>query len=140
MHRPIIGSKTAINAKLYWYPEIGHSKQIGPEFSSHTYDYISKTSLERDTSYLDGVISSFNVNTFKGRIYVFEEKRPIPFELGVDARDRTSMYRVTSSLRANARNKNLTSGNIQLKGRRLVTSTGRLKAIVVTEVGEPENA
>lgn len=134
MHRPIVGSKTANSAMLFGTPDAGKSLQIGPELSEITYNYISRTTLERDTSIIEGIISSFNVNTFKGRIFVFDEHRPIAFELGEDVRDGRSMFQIASSLRANARKTDLAAGRITLKGRRLVTSTGRLKAIIVTEV------
>lgn len=138
MHRPIVASKTATKGLLFGYPDWGTPEQIGPEFSELTFDYISRTRLEPEVSTITGVVSSFNINTFKGRIYVFDEKRPIPFELADNVRDGAALYKVTSSLRSNARRRDLRAGQIALKGRRLVTSTGRLKAIVVSEVGSPQ--
>jgi hypothetical protein len=138
MHRPIVASKSATKALLFGYPDRGAPERIGPELSELTYDYISRTRLEPDESTIEGVISSFNINTSKGRIYVFDEKRPIPFELAEKVRDGTSLYKITSSLRSNARRRDLRAGHIVLKGRRLVTSTGRLKAVVVSEVGSPQ--
>src|SRR3546814_19097290 len=36
---------------------------------------------------LDGIVSSFNLNTFKGRIFSLEDQRPIPFEIMADRRE-----------------------------------------------------
>lgn len=103
MHRPIVASESATKAHLIGFPDLGSPISIGPELSPLTFDYLSRTSLEKDETVIDGVVSSFNVNTYKGRIFVFDEKRPIPFELSQQARDGSSMFRVASSLRANAR-------------------------------------
>jgi hypothetical protein len=136
MHRPIIASKSAQRAHLVGHPEYGKPVPIGPEFSKMTYDYISRTTIEPDITTIDGIVSSFNINTFKGRIFVFDESRPIPFELSAETRDSQSMLRVATSLRANAQGRDLDTGHIQLEGRRVVTPAGRLKEILVYAVRE----
>jgi hypothetical protein len=134
IHRPIVGSKTASRADLYGLVGTGRARKIGPEFSTFTYDYIAHTIKSKDASKLAGVISSYNSNTYKGRIYCFEEGRPIPFELSDEARRRKDVNIITSSLRANAMNRADATANVRLTCYRLESSTGRLKALHVTAV------
>lgn len=137
MHRPIVGSKTANRALLTAYPEWGASHQIGPDLTQQSYDYLSKAVLEDDPTIIRGVVSNFNINTAKGRIFVLDEKRPIPFELSDEVQDRASKVAIANSLRANARSRELQAAEIAVKGRRLVTVNGRLKAIRVNEIVDP---
>lgn len=135
MHRPIVASRSATGAKISGHTEYYPSVPIGPELSTLTYEYISRSVLEPEEQGITGIVSSFNVNTFKGRIFVIDEMRPIPFELGVELRNRRAMSVITSSLHQNSRDAELQAGLITIRGRRLITSTGRLKAIVVTAIG-----
>lgn len=48
-------------------------------------------------------ISSYNSNTFKGRIYVIEEERPISFELAEAVRGEIIIQLIVDSLRANVK-------------------------------------
>ncbi len=49
-----------------------------------------------------GRISSYNANTFKGRVYVPKFGRPISFELSPNARTKHAVRLITSSLHLNA--------------------------------------
>ena len=134
IHRPIVASKTANKAELISHDDMGKREKIGPDMSYLTYDYISKTVREKDERTLEGEISSFNINTYKGRIFVFDEQRPIPFELEDDARGVENLILITNSLRSNAARRFDRNSGVRLIARRLLSSTGRLKAIVVARV------
>jgi hypothetical protein len=133
MHRPIVASGSANQARLFWIRGSG-IEQIGPNMTEFSYEYISRTVRSEEIVAHEGLVSSYNVNTFKGRIFLPDEQRPIPFELDEAARTRSNAHLVTSSLRTNASSRGLTDGLITLHGFRLESSTGRLKALIVQNI------
>lgn len=133
MHRPIVASESASQARLFWVNRSG-SDQIGPDMTEFSYEYISRTIRREEVVEHEGLISSYNVNTFKGRIYLPVEQRPIPFELEEAARSRQNVNLITSSLRSNATKRTQREGLIRLHGQRLESSTGRLKALIVQDI------
>jgi hypothetical protein len=72
---------------------------------------------------LEGSVSSYNINTYDGRIYVDEEQRPIPFELADSARDDDSIAVIASSLARNATNR-VREGRFKLYAYKYLTTTG----------------
>jgi hypothetical protein len=134
MHRPIVASKTATQGDIMAIPDRGAANSIGPPLTYLTYDYLSRTIPLDGQEQIEGVVSSFNINTFKGRIFVFSEQRPIPFELQTEARGGRILVAITTSLRANAAKQIDRGGGVRLTARRMVSATGRLKAIIVTNV------
>lgn len=134
IHRPIVSSKTAKQADLFGFTERTPGRKIGPHLTINTFEYMSTTIREDQDVALEGVVSSFNINTFKGRIFVFVEERPIPFELANNSRRVNNLIIITDSLRANAENRNSRRGAIRLTARRFVSKTGRLKAMIVSHV------
>lgn len=135
MHRPIVASESATQARLFWINWAG-SEQIGPDMTELSYEYIARTIRREEVVEHEGLISSYNVNTYKGRIYLPLEQRPIPFELGESARTRRNANLITSSLHSNATNRSETEGLIILHGQRLESSTGRLKALIVQDISK----
>ena len=136
MHRPLIASKSATRARLFSFDHSG-PKQIGPELSELTYDYVARTIKREETIKHSGLVSSYNINTFKGRIFLPQEGRPIPFELEDSAKKFQQVNLITSSLQSNATERSGEKGSIVVHGRRLESSTGRLKALMVQEVSKP---
>ncbi|MGF7171500.1 hypothetical protein FHS91_003200 [Sphingobium xanthum] len=133
MHRPVVASRSANSAKIYSIDYRGQH-QVGPEMSLVTYEYISKTIRREEIVQHNGLVSSYNINTYKGRIFLPEEERPIPFELEEDARKYDQINLVVSSLRSNATRSNELSSSILMHGRRLEAPSGRLKALLVNRV------
>lgn len=78
IHRPIVESRTAASARISSRTS-GGVKEIGSSFTPNTYQYISFTEREVNSLRIFGKVSSYNSNTYKGRIYIDEERRPIPF-------------------------------------------------------------
>lgn len=138
MHRPIVASQSATSAKLFRLSRSGVD-QIGPDMTSLSYDYIARTIRRDELIEHQGLVSSYNVNTYKGRIFLPDEQRPIPFELDEVAKNRESVKIITSSLRTNATSRRESEGLIALYGRRLESSTGRLKALIVNKVEEAKS-
>lgn len=136
MHRPIIASGSARQGNLYGITWSG-PERIGPDMTAMSYDYVARTVKREDIVEHQGLVSSYNVNTYKGRIYLPIEQRPIPFELEEEARTTRNANLIASSLRSNATKRQDQDGLIVLHGKRLETSTGRLKALLVQEVSTP---
>lgn len=135
MHRPIVASGSAKQGKLFWINRSGFD-QIGPDMTELSYDFISRTVRREDVVDHEGLISSYNVNTYKGRIFIPVEQRPIPFELSDQAKTPKNIELITSSLRSNATRRRNSGGLIVIHGQRLESSTGRLKALIVGNVSD----
>ncbi len=137
MHRPIVASKTADHADLFAGATPEPSIRLGSELNKQSYDYISHSDIDRFTSENEGVISSYNINTYSGRIFDFEEGRTIPFELELAARNTDNIRYITTSLRSNALErleKGDRSGAVCLISRQVKSSAGRLKGLRVKNV------
>lgn len=105
MHRPIYKSKSADVGQLIG--RVGDEpSQIGPSLTLETYEFIAHTVRSIGTVLIDGNVSSYNINTYKGRIFVLAYGRPLPFELSENARDAQSVALITRSLDENARQTN----------------------------------
>lgn len=133
IHRPIIASKTANKARLFVDHRTG-TDQLGPEMSTITYDYIMEDIIYDVDEEFVGVVSSYNINTFKGRFFVFEEARPIAFELEEGCRGLHAVGPVTQSLGLNAADAKDVRATLILKGKRVSSRGGRLKKILVNKV------
>lgn len=101
IHRPIFKTNTATNARITSNLN-GIEVPVGPKFSIQTYQYIHEEFIAEMPEIIKGRISSYNSNTYKGRIYVVAEGRPVAFELSEDCRSDYSVTLVTSSLSSNA--------------------------------------
>jgi hypothetical protein len=67
-----------------------------------TFEYMDVTREEDFPENFVGRVSSYNINTYKGRIFIPKEGRPIPFELSDSARNSRVISLVTRSLADNA--------------------------------------
>lgn len=134
IHRPIVASRTATQARIFGRDERSPPRQLGPEMSALTYEYIAQNIRSDDEESEVGVVSSYNLNTFKGRVFILHEQRPIPFELAPDARTGRNINLVTRSLRLNGANKDDRRAIITMTGYRIESRTGRLKKLLVESV------
>jgi hypothetical protein len=134
MHRPISKSETATTAHLI--ASVGESQRvIGRPLTRETYEYMAYTTTDDSASEFEGFVSSYNMNTYKGRIYVPQFGRPVPFELSQTARDPRSILRITSSLSANAQARRAgTDGGIRFRAFRNFSRSGRLKSFYITQI------
>ena len=136
MHRPLVKSKTANKAILTAHVD-GISTPLGPPLTRETYEYVAYTERSPSPSQFTGKVTSYNVNTFKGRIYVTQQGRPIPFELSESARGDQSLSAITASLTASALARLQGRGDIAFSAFLNVSRTGRLKHLYITEVWLP---
>ncbi|RFC32812.1 MAG: hypothetical protein DID92_2727745044 [Candidatus Nitrotoga sp. SPKER] len=138
IHRPIFKTQTASSANII--ADIQSQRiPIGIPFTLDTYEYIHESITDVETTVINGRISSYNSNTFKGRIYVTQEGRPITFELSDSCRSNYLVSLVTASLAANAL-KDYTSEWITVYCRvyRNTTRTGLLKSYKIIEVSHTD--
>lgn len=101
MHRPIYKTRTASKATI---SAVVNDKTlpISSELSIETYAHLKEEIIGSKYITVKGYISSYNVNTYKGRIYIPKEGRPIPFELSESIRDKRTVEIIVKSLSKNA--------------------------------------
>lgn len=138
MHRPIVESESASSAKIV--ATYGKKKKpLEHSLDWDSYEYLNYTTQSEELYEFTGRVSSYNVNTFKGRIYVLDEKRPVPFILADSAKNTRGIAKITNSLSLNARERMRKSGDIQrgtvkCLAYKFLSRTGRLKALLIIEV------
>lgn len=135
MHRPIIKSHSANSAKIYYTSHSGQ-KPLQSPLNSNTFEYIQHTDQSNTSIIVEGKISSYNINTFSGRIYVPELNRPISFQLSDAAQNLIAINKVTSNMRMNARDRFTRDGSdlLQLEVLENFSRSGRLKSYYVLAV------
>jgi hypothetical protein len=132
MHRPIISSCTASRAdiKINQTPITGY-------LSQSSYNYMTEDDEAKEIFNLSGNISSYNINTFRGRIYITEEKRPIPFEIIKNNRDDINIIKITQNLVDTQKNKITLSQEeqfISFSAYKILSQDGRLKKLNIIEI------
>ena len=132
IHRPIVFSQTASKAKL-GYERRGFSGEFDFTLNEDSFEFINYTEKSGEPSELYGRVSSYNSNTYKGRIFVPDEGRPIPFELAPQIRTSENVNNVVNSLVENALVTN--RGFIRFKAFINTSKTGRVKSFHVVEIG-----
>lgn len=133
IHRPIWYSESATEAVI---TSTAYRKEliVGHEFTQETYDYMEYTTSADRYEQVLGIVSSYNINTYKGRIFLYDENRPIPFKLYGDATSRQAVAKITSSLSSNARERFSDNGNVNCTALKYYSRTGRLKFISISAV------
>jgi hypothetical protein len=135
MHRPMVFSETAAHAKIT--AQVNHRNfSIGRYLDLETYEYIAFTEESDNTSEIVGRISSYNMNTFKGRIYTATQNRPIPFELAEGAKTRGNINLITESLMRNSQDRQDPRGEIRCQVYRFSSRSDRLKKVLITKVSK----
>jgi hypothetical protein len=132
IHRPIVKSVSAQRARLTYGADL--DQRIGPAFTPETYEHAVRTVKLKRPEQMIGYVSSYNSNTYKGRIFLPELERPIPFELADENRGRAAVRKITASLSINAVNRSDQQALVTLTAFRHESSQGRLKSLWVTEV------
>jgi hypothetical protein len=133
MHRPIVKSETAAQAKLL--ATVGQTtKVVGRPLNSESYDYISFTERSPSPSGFAGWVTSYNINTYKGRVYLPGQGRPIPFELAESARTGRAIGAITFSLSVHAQDRSQGAGSIRFDALENLSRTGRLKSLIIVRI------
>lgn len=133
IHRPIVKSQTATEANFYSY--LGSKKKpFQHSLNYETFLHMSNENISDFTEEMVGQVSSYNINTYKGRIYIPAEGRPLPFELGDIARNGSYINLITSSLNLNAKRARTSLGSIRITAFKIYTKSGQIKNLLITKV------
>jgi hypothetical protein len=136
IHRPIYKTQTAEFAKI---DAIVNHKilPLQPEISMESFLYIVDELIEEEIETIIGRVSSYNSNTYKGRIYSLSEIRPISFELSNNTRNNRTIEIIIESLSSNAlRSASGESEYIYCKVHKVMSKTGYLKKYILLEVSK----
>src|SRR3546814_17163240 len=101
-----------------------------------TYDYIAASRLEDGIFELDGIVSSFNLNRFKGRIFSLEDQRTIPFEILADRREGRIDLDLANSLREKASTSTRKAGLVRARTRKSFPAKGGPNSLTVFTVDQ----
>lgn len=139
MHRPVVFSETAAVGQVRTVQDGGRIP-VGPALDHDTWAYVDLTSRSEDKEVLEGWVSSYNINTFKGRIYFSKFSRPLPFILSEETRTPRKIAMITTSLNANAKDRMSDDGRRFIHGYLNTSSTGRVKSIFIVDISSFEDA
>lgn len=136
MHRPIYKNGTASEATVTMASE-GEETPLHTSLTYSTYEFINETFRANVPELFSGRISSYNSNTYKGRVYVPKLRRPVSFELAKEVRNALVVHLVTASLHENA-TKNYTRPGclIYFLAYPNTSKSGVLKSLTVTLVSD----
>jgi hypothetical protein len=134
MHRPISKSATATQAVIT--TQLGtEQRRLSHALPIQTCEHLAYTDEGTTPFEFQGRISSYNINTFKGRVYIPEMGRPISFELGEAARDIKSVIAITDSLAANAQDHSEDGdADIKFSAFEFRSRAGQLKSLLIVSV------
>jgi hypothetical protein len=136
IHRPIYMTGTAGKAEIM--ATINRERlPLETSFSIQTWEYIHETRTSDEEEAFVGCVSSYNSNTYKGRIYVEKFGRPVSFELSKNARGQKIVELVTSSLQSNAlRAYKEDEGRVYFTGYQRTSRSGQLKSLLITNLSD----
>lgn len=137
LHRPISAKGTAESAQIT--ARVGRQrKEIGVHLTRQTFEYLDESFQEETPMELVGRVTSYNSNTYKGRIFIPSEGRPIAFELSEFSRDDVSLGVITTSLVANTlQPTDRYAGFFDFVAYRRTSRTGIVKSLFITKVKPP---
>lgn len=134
VHRPICANGSATSASIYSQFE-NEVYKIGENMDLGTYGYLNEDVQDDEKVIIIGRISSYNSNTYKGRIYVPDEQRPVTFELLPISRTPYHVSLITASLAQNAqRNYDDEWCDLYLYVQKVKSKSGQLKRYIVTDI------
>lgn len=136
IHRPIYMTGTAGKAEIT--ATINRERlPLETSFSMQTWEYIHETRTSDKEEVFIGRVSSYNSNTYKGRIYVEKFGRPVSFELIKNARGQKIVEFVTSSLQSNAlRAYKEDEVRLYFTGYQRTSRSGQLKSLLITNLSD----
>lgn len=138
IHRPIHMTQSASEASIT--SVLGETKlQVGTTFSLDTYEFIHEVIASDFPEIIQGRITSYNSNTFKGRIYVAKEGRPVSFELTENARGNNAVQLLVASLSVNAiKDYNSEWSQVYCRVIKYTSKSGHLKKFTILQVSHTE--
>jgi len=140
MHRPITAMGTAKTASVAMILDT-QPIPLSSKLSMHTYEFMSETRQSIDVERIIGRVSSYNSNTYKGRVYVPQIGRPVNFELDPKGRSGAAVQSITTSLHLNANGRGDQPGAlIVMTVFRRESKAGHLKSFLALHVDKMRNS
>lgn len=134
MHRPIYKSQSANEATIVGIFD-RQTHQLQTSLDYNTFRYIHENQVSECSELFEGRITSYNSNTFKGRIYISKIGHPVSFSLSPNARNTKSIRAITTSLRHNALEHRDAPGSVVIcNAYKNTTRNGRLKSLTIHSV------
>lgn len=134
IHRPIYKTQTADSASIAAWIK-NQFLQVGTDFTIQTFQYMATFQAGDTPELINGRVASYNANTYKGRIYVPAEGRPVPFELSNTARtDQTVKIIVTSLGLSALKHYESENGMVYCRVIKSKSKSGQLKGYLILEV------
>lgn len=133
MHRPIYGKKTALSAEIKYSSSNNQPKLVGTRLNIDTYASLIGLKKLNKIETFEGRISSYDVNTQKGKIFLKELCRTIPFELERNALTVTQRGALIDSLMSYQKvGSNINNfGFVKLVGYRFTNMQNDLKKLYI---------
>ncbi|UHS56388.1 hypothetical protein [Agrobacterium vaccinii] len=135
MHRPIEkGSARTANIRI---TKGGRVIDIGPQLDTRTLAAAKEIIEVNKITEFRGKISSYNMNTNTGRIYITSENRTIPFQISRDSVSREIERVISRSLDTNIAGLPSEASEIILDGIYYLTKSGELSKIIAINARKP---
>jgi len=135
IHRPIYGRGTAEKGNISAGSRFDRMSPLGSDLTLSTYEYIHRSIKSNRPEQFKGRVSSYNSNTYYGRIFLHSTGFTIPFQLSGDARLSEKVMIVANSLTANIqRDENEEYGVVYVKAYKVTSKNDRLKKLEIIDI------
>jgi hypothetical protein len=136
MHRPIVKSGSASQC-IITCGQRNHEAPLRTPLNRETYAYIHETIEDRVPNVYEGRVSSYNTNTFKGRIYIPALGRPVAFELEPNTRSNREVEMIARSLFHSGLKQYQEPGSlIYIVASQKTSKGGVLKSLMISKVSD----
>ncbi len=134
MHRPMIRNETALFARVTSVQ--GHTQyEVGTRLDAATFEHLAFTLRSESVSSIRGRVAGYYSASFKGRLYVQDLGRTVPFELMTQVRGNKVLRAITDSLTINTLDPgNTQDGFLSVQAFELRSRAGVLKALQIVFV------
>lgn len=134
MHRPIVQNETATFARIV-ASEGNTQFEIGHRLDAQTFEHLAYTIRSKEVHILRGRVAGYYSASYKGRMFLPEYGRTLPFELLDTARDKRTLRLVTESLSFNTLDPgNNRVGFLTIRAHFLTSRNGTLKRLHIVSV------
>lgn len=137
MHRPIFSTHTADKLKIYG--TLNQKKlPLSTEFTLHTYLYLKEDIKGKEIVDVECVVSSYNINTKNGRVYVKLLGRTVSIQLHKSIENDKKILKILlrNFQRNGLRDKNEEVDNIQMTVLPILSINNHLKQYIVYNISK----
>ena len=136
LHRPIYKNQSAVEGRIV-ANITGRSIPMHTVLTQETYEFISDTQTTEVPEIFEGLVTSYNTNTFKGRVFIPKFGRPISFDISPIIRTPHTARIITTSLRNTAiKALEVRGSQVHLLAVRNTSRSGHLKSITILKISD----